>query len=477
MVDEAVLVRSERGSVVAPAGCGKTELIARAVGSLVRGRALILTHTHAGVKALRDRLRRLGIDRDRAHVETIAGWCLRYASAYPLGAGLSSSEPIGAEWNEVYRGTLDLVNGARAIRKVIVASYSCAFVDEYQDCTEMQHRLVSAIARIIPCRVLGDPLQGIFGFAGGTLSWSKEVEASFPALGELTTPWRWKGKNEGLGGWLLEVRRKLITGEPVDLAAGPVRWSACTPDNQRAEAYGLLKATGHVVAVRKWANDAHSFARNLGGSYPSMEEIDCKDLLTFAGDIDRFAGTKRAACVLKFAGECMTEVSSELGTIRNALDDGRIPDLSRLRKHRAVAEALIAVAGGDETQTVLTAMRRIREVPGAKVFRGELWREASRTLVEFDTGRHQTRHKAAWAIRNRMRACGRALEARLVSRTLLIKGLEFEHALLLNADEFEDTKRPGDGAKHFYVAATRGSHSLTVLSSQGTVQFTAPPDL
>jgi DNA helicase-2/ATP-dependent DNA helicase PcrA len=475
MVDEAALARAERGSVVAPAGCGKTELIARAVGAHVKGRALVLTHTHAGVKALRDRLRRLRVDRDRVHVETIAGWCLRYARAYPSGAGLVSPEPTtGTEWNGVYSGTLELVNGAGAIRSVIAASYSCVFVDEYQDCTELQHRLVSAVADIIPCRVLGDPLQGIFGFAGGTLSWSKDVETTFPALGELTTPWRWKGKNELLGGWLLELRRKLIAGECVDLASGPVRWSASTSGNQRSQAYGLLKASGQVVAIRKWPNDAHDFARNLGGSYPSMEELDCKDLLTFAGDIDRLGGTQRAARVVEFASDCMTEVSSELETIRNALDGGRLPDLNRLRKHRAVAEALIAVTAGEEALIVLTAMRRIQEVPGAKLFRPELWREASRTLVEFERGNHKTRHKAAWAIRNQMRANGRSFGARLVSRTLLIKGLEFDHALLLNADEFEDSKRPGDGAKHFYVAATRGSQSLTVLSSQSSVQFKAP---
>lgn len=388
MVDEAALGRADRGSVVAPAGCGKTEFIARAVVALAKGRALVLTHTHAGVKALRDRLKRLRVDRERVHVETIAGWCLRYARAYPSGAGLVSPEPTGDEWNDVYRGTLELMNDARAIRSVIAASYSCAFVDEYQDCTELQHRLVSTVADIIPCRVFGDPLQGIFGFAGGTLSWSKDVETTFPALGELTTPWRWKGKNEALGVWLLDVRRKLIAGECVDLSSGPVRWSASSGDNQRSQAYGLLRASGQVVAILKWPNDAHDFARKLGGSYLSMEEIDCKDLLTFAGDIDRLAGTERAARVVEFASDCVTAVSSELGTIRSALDEGRLPDLNGLRKHRAVAEVLIAVTTGDETHIVLTAMGRIQEVPGAKLFRSELWREANRTLVEFDSGKH-----------------------------------------------------------------------------------------
>jgi hypothetical protein len=416
----------------------------------------------------------LCVDRARVTVETIAGWCLRYARAYPTRAGLSAPEPTGAEWNDVYRGMHDLVTGTLAIRRVIGATYGCLFVDEYQDCTQMQHQLLSAIADIIPCRVLGDPLQGIFGFAGGNLSWSKDVETSFPPIGELTMPWRWNGKNEELGRWLLNVRRQLIAGDPVDLSSGPVRWSACTPDNQRSQAYGLLKASGQVVAIRKWPNDAHDFARNLGGSYPSMEEMDCKDLLAFASDMDRFHGNKRAARILQLAGDCMTEVSSELATIRCAFEEDRVPDPARMRKHRRVAEALAEVSMGSDTQTVLLAMRRISEVPGAKLFRAELWRETTRTLVEFDRGNHESRYKAAWATRNRMRTLGRAIENRLVSRTLLIKGLEFDHALLLNGDEFEDPRRPGDGAKHFYVAITRGSRSLTVLSGGSTVQFKAP---
>lgn len=44
-----------------------------------------------------------------------------------------------------------------------------------------------------------------------------------------------------------------------------------------------------------------------------------------------------------------------------------------------------------------------------------------------------------------------------MSRTLLIKGLEFDHALVLSADELD--------ARNLYVALTRGSRSLTVLTA------------
>ena len=49
-----ILAESSRTSVIAPAGYGKTHLIAAAVGKERFGRQLLLTHTHAGVRAIRD---------------------------------------------------------------------------------------------------------------------------------------------------------------------------------------------------------------------------------------------------------------------------------------------------------------------------------------------------------------------------------------------------------------------------------------
>lgn len=474
MVDEAALLAAERGSVVAPAGCGKTELIARAVRSMDGGRALVLTHTHAGVKALRDRLHRLGAARERVHVETIAGWALRYSTAYPVRAVLPTPEPAASgEWDAIHRGAAKLLD-VEAIRRVVRASYSRVFVDEYQDCTRVQHGLIRALAEVTRCAVLGDPLQGIFGFAGASLSWRDDIEATFPALGELEVPWRWHGKNEALGQWLRELREKLTAGAEIDLSTGPLKWGPSAADNQRAVAFGLMNATGQVVAIRRWPNGAHDFARSLGGAYPSMEEIECNALLAFTSKLDQLAGTGRAGCIIDFAAECMTEVGSALRRIRATLAEEEIPDPKRLKTNASVADALAAVVASDHPRAIRTAMQRIEGIPGVQLFRRELWREASRTLREFEQGNFPTIRQAAWSVRNRLRASGRSLDQRLVSRTLLIKGLEFDHALVLDADEFEHPRRAGDGAKNFYVAATRGCRSLTILSGQPTVRFSAP---
>jgi len=63
---------------------------------------------------------------------------------------------------------------------------------------------------------------------------------------------------------------------------------------------------------------------------------------------------------------------------------------------------------------------------------------------------------AAIAVRERRRNAGRNLPSRGVGSTLLLKGLEAEHAVVLNADEMN--------ARHFYVAISRASHSLTIFS-------------
>lgn len=58
------------GSVVAPAGYGKTETIADIVAGST-GRFLLLTHTLVGVDALKARLKKKGVRLDRVLLDTI----------------------------------------------------------------------------------------------------------------------------------------------------------------------------------------------------------------------------------------------------------------------------------------------------------------------------------------------------------------------------------------------------------------------
>ncbi len=53
---------------------------------------------------------------------------------------------------------------------------------------------------------------------------------------------------------------------------------------------------------------------------------------------------------------------------------------------------------------------------------------------------------------------GRILPRCAVGTTLLVKGLEFDHAVVLDADAYD--------ARNLYVALTRGVQSLTVASRE-----------
>jgi hypothetical protein len=100
------LISAKRAIVVAPAGCGKTELIVKAVSLGSSGKQLVLTHTHAGVNSLTQRFKRIGVASSKYKVQTIASFALEYSAAFPK----TSSFVLGDEnliWNDIYIGAIE----------------------------------------------------------------------------------------------------------------------------------------------------------------------------------------------------------------------------------------------------------------------------------------------------------------------------------------------------------------------------------
>ena len=82
------LLTAPRGTVTAPAGCGKTHLIA---DGLTRHEGpkpiLVLTHTNAGVAALRSRLDKARVPARHYKLATLDGWAMRLISTFPTRSG------------------------------------------------------------------------------------------------------------------------------------------------------------------------------------------------------------------------------------------------------------------------------------------------------------------------------------------------------------------------------------------------------
>ncbi|MBI3775815.1 MAG: AAA family ATPase [Gammaproteobacteria bacterium] len=460
-----------RGSVVAAAGCGKTEQIARAV-QITKGRRLILTHTHAGVDVLRSRLKMHKVPSDKFRIDTIAGWCLRYAASFPMRSGLSCDAPKDEEWNAVYKATAKLIK-CGAVKGVLVSSYSGVFVDEYQDCTGLQHQVIKAIAVHLPVCIFGDPLQAIFDFKGQKpVDWDADVFPVFSKAGEMITPWRWrktenKTGNDDLADWLAEVRCTLEQGGAIDLTKRPgcVSWKQLPEDPRFRQG----KIVGVCKSVMGKAKDARlvvigdpvkisarsALAQQLAAAgFSNIEPLGCKQLYSFAKKIEAATGHARLELVLDFISACMTQV--EKPAFMNAMKSRQDGKKLGTAKFGDLVKIGIAVAEGTMDKSVLELMQGFHAREATRLFRREMFFAMRSALQAKSTRQYDTLTDALWDVQNRIRHTGRSIGKRSIGSTLLVKGLEFEHVVIIYADNMS--------RKDWYVALTRATTSVTILS-------------
>jgi len=455
-----------RAVVVAPAGCGKTELIARAVG-FCPSKQLVLTHTHAGVDEIRARLRKISVPSLRYQVETIHSFALRYAAAYPKMSSVRTITPRDHEdYTDIIESAQKLMKTS-LLRQVLGLSYGGVFVDEYQDCTIDQHELILTIADVLPCRIVGDPLQGIFGFGGNQIvDWNQHVYSSFARLPDLTEPWRWKETSPRLGRWLTEiVRPALERGEPLPLhqalQAGICAWtqdvSGLHGPARRIKV--LLEAlnrgqTTFVICRPEQENLPHELASKTRNRYRSIEPITSDRLCALAENIEGRTGLDRLHAVHDFVHECLT-AQQDFNEVLKAIERGATVRAPNRRTLRALADEVVT----DESLAPVAGLLGFLEKNGNPPFRrDQLWHEMRRALAEVTSGGAPTLVEATHLVRNRGAVMGRRIPKRCISRTLLLKGLQCEHAIVVDADSLD--------TKNLYVAMTRASTYLHILSKE-----------
>lgn len=462
MVEPVELLAVRRGSIVAPAGHGKTELIARTAG--LGQRTLVLTHTHAGVHALRARLKKVGVAHRACVVDTIASWAARYAGAFPTIGQPPKGIPEGAEWSQVYRGGKDVLS-ISGVRKVVESSYDRILIDEYQDCDALQHELATALADILPTIVFGDPMQGIFEFTRSSVRWQTDVFPVFPFVATLDEPMRWRDCNIQLGAWIARIRGQLERGEQIDLADGPAKFMQCNDAYEMGALFdGFDEREGSVAAIHCRRGACDQLAKSSKGAYQSIEEIGARRLQQFAGEWDDAQSPTAKVDALKSLLKDTT-TSKKLEAGATDTDD----DLATGGRVRAAGTAL--GTSGNPADAVIY-IEEVRKHSRVRPFRAELLRDAARTLREVDAGRFGSLRDAATAVRQRVSTSGRGIQKRTVSTPLLLKGLEFDHVVIPDASHFANETFAA--AKLFYVAISRARTSLTISSSSRFLTFPVP---
>lgn len=460
---EIDIFQARLGSVTAPAGCGKTQLIADTLSQHTDIKpVLVLTHTNAGVTALRARLQRSGVPSSAYKVSTIDGFAMRLAAKFPLRAGLHARVLELANPNADYPAIRDAVQGllqAGHINEPITSTYSRLLVDEYQDCNTAQHAIVCSIAQTLPTCILGDPMQAIFGFRDPLVHWEREAQAAFPPIGALQTPWRWRlAGMDALGAWLLQARAALQAGQPVDLSGAPegVQWVQLTPGMEvqqrlvaaRTEAPnrdGSVLVIGDSMNV----NGRHQLSMQTPGA-TSVEAVDLKDLVSFARQFD-LASPNALRQLAEFATLLMTGVGvanllARVETIRG----GR----ARTPSTPAESAAMVFMTAPSHTASI-DLLQSLGDQRGARVYRPEVLHCCISALRA--AGGDGGFTGAAIRARERNRHLGRPLGRRAVGSTLLLKGLEADVAVILEPERMT--------AQHLYVALTRGARRVVVCSS------------
>ena len=449
--------KQQKAVIVAPAGCGKTELIADAV-KCCNSRQLILTHTNAGVSSLRKRLKKKEVSSRRYHLETIHSFALRYSKAYPAESSILIVEPkTNDDYKAVITSAIKLFD-SELIKKILKLSYRGIFVDEYQDCTIDQHKLILKLSENIPCRIVGDPLQGIFDFGTDKIvDWGTDVFLNFTKLDDSNEPWRWRNAgNKALGKWLLDTARpaienkqtlKLHSLETIGCYWHPKLNNYCGELNELAN-----KNQGDIFVISDPSNTnkPHFIAKNLKNRFRTIEPLTDKVLFDKASKIQDNHGIQRLNNVVKFATDYLTVIKSDCTDVKK-----RLSSKFKNENKKKLQELFIAIKDKEGLEPILELYEFFETYKPTRK-RWQLWHEMKLSL-KLAISEDIPLSEACFQVRSKTKYSEHRIPHRCLSRTVLLKGLECDCAAVIDADEMKP--------KDFYVAITRGSKELHIYSS------------
>lgn len=457
-------------AIIAPAGHGKTEMIVDIVEHSSR-RQLLLTHTNAGVDAISKRLKKRNIPKDKYTVTTIAAFCIKWCLSYDNSSHIDKSlsplvkAQVKKYYEQVYSGAKNIFECQWA-GEVLRATYGGVIVDEYQDCVQKQHEIFVSINQVLPVIILGDPMQGIFSFAGKLVDWKT---LPFRLFDVQTRPWRWAKANPQLGDYFSVVRSSLspiLDGKTCSIEIDSCNGSIEIIAPDKFNGYSLLKEFKqyeNVVMITQWPNKQLQLCSRMPGIFQYDETQECNELFEFAEMLDNKSGAELFYTILKFVHSCATGVTTELATYVKRLQSNSL-DFSRITKHSEFGELLLDTRGETKLKVVLKILNWFEANSSLfKLYRAELFYEMMRS-IKFAHNNDISIFDAANRLRKDISLQKRYSDFKyLSSRTLLSKGLEFDCVII-------DMTTPLS-AKDFYVAITRAMKKVYIISNSNKFSF------
>ncbi|MBB6503002.1 UvrD-helicase domain-containing protein [Pedobacter cryoconitis] len=459
--------------LIAPAGYGKTHTIAAAMDILkIKGKHLILTHTHAGIGSIKEKLKKECIPSNKFHVETISGFAQRYVLSFYKGIDIPNLND--KNYFSFILEKAFYYFRLKPIQKILLRSYDSLFVDEYQDCTSTQHELILLISALFPTRFLGDPLQGIFQFnpLDPLVNMNDEIQMKDFISNKYTLeqPQRWlRGNNETLGENLKCIRSELLLGNPIDLSLYSAIESHCYNEEDlnipTSLYYKKLSDSikgDSLLIIHPNSTSIHpriSLIKKFNNRFLLLESIDDKDFYKLAGKFDNvFQGgytlVLKEVCLAIFNKTELGKWFNEKGLISKTGENEK----SLIKPLKTLLEEINLCPSFNKLRS---ALLEVSKLPMLKCYRKEIFSCLCKALQHADNEK-TTVAQAMAEIRNSIRRYGKKTNVKCIGTTLLTKGLEFDTVIVLNAHQF-------NCPKHLYVAFTRACKKLIVFSNSNVL--------
>lgn len=447
------LSRVGTGAIVAPAGHGKTYAIGRTVAEHPELSILVLTHTHAGISALK---KQIGSRPARQlRLETIASFALKIVRSFPTRAGWQQADGVDLEGAHV--GALEAL-GSPTVLRVIADAYDLIIVDEYQDCSVVQGGIIDALAARVNTVVVGDPLQGIYDFgAQSMVQWNGSTDV-LPLVATLTTPHRWAQTNPGLGEWLTRSRRSLENAKHPEIDPAFVE---VVPLEKRPAEGGLRrlldpsKSTAIITPNSAVVAPIIHVARSYQGRVQVAEAAEFMDLRNTARTFDEKDRAQGLLALIDFAALARTAVIR--GPVKTLKDNLRKNGMPSRSNHAAVLAAKTHLENG--TASSAEAFLRAVLHHGQFTYRGDLASLMLRSLAMKSANPERTLQSCVESVlEKRTHSQPATLTRTVVGSTLRLKGLEFDTVIVLDPKDITSFK-------HLYVALTRATRRLVLALS------------
>lgn len=348
---------------------------------------------------------------------------------------------------------------------VLKSTYEGIIVDEYQDCIQIQHEMILEMNKYLPVRIFGDPMQGIFSFAGNLVNWNN---LSFSHVNVKTKPWRWINSNPSLGEYLETVRNALMP-----ILQGQKCSIYIAPNNKNVDIISPNYFTGYshinelsqfkkVVYISKWPKQQLDVCKHMPGLFQYDEKQNCDELFKYAELFDSHEGIQLICLAISFMSLCSTGVGTELKTYIKKLEENTL-DFSRIKKHPDFRKIIEESSSSITKVTILKILSWFSECSVFKKYRKELISEMIRS-IEYSIDNQTSVFEAANHVRRDSNLQKRYNSFKfLSSRTLLSKGLEFDCVII-------DMVTPLS-AKDFYVAMTRAMKKIYIISATRYFEF------